>query len=98
MNGEFMSKGLKYQVLKVLNELHDQMKMKNHYIPLFIDDATCHGKFLGNILANLKSIFLPKNAASTIQPLDADIFCAFSACKTYKVNKKDIRTKINEQR
>ena len=51
--------------------------MKNRNVLLFLDNATNYQQSIEKRLYNIKSVFLPKNTTSRLQPQDAGIIRAF---------------------
>ena len=61
----------------VFGRLDRRMNFENRKMILFLDNATCHPESLQNGLTNIKLVFLPKNTASRLQPLDTGIIKSF---------------------
>ena len=57
----------------VLSKLNRKLVYENRKIILFLDNATCHPESMDDKFSNIKIVFLPKNATSRLQPLDAGI-------------------------
>ena len=64
-------------VEKVLDTLNFQMRKERQNLFLFLDNAIVHQTSLIDMYSNIKIVFLPKNATSHLQPLDAGIIQSF---------------------
>ena len=68
MNNEIMS--------DVWKRLDRKIKLQNRNVVLFLDNGTSHEASAEKNLSNIKSVFLPENTRSRLQPLDAGIIRA----------------------
>ena len=79
----------------VLGKINRQMEVAKRKIILFMDNAPCHPESLSKRYSNIKVVFLPKNTASRLQPLDAGIIRNFKL-KYCKKLLKVIISRIND--
>ena len=61
----------------ILSRLDRKIFLEKRKVVLFWDNATCHPENLKASLTNIKLVFLPKNATSWLQLLDAGIIRNF---------------------
>ena len=68
----------------VLSKLNRKLVFENRKVILFLDNATCHPESVDDKFSNIKFVFLPKNATSKLQLLDAGIIRNFKVkyCKS----------------
>ena len=62
---------------KLLDILNFQMKKERKIAILFLDNVTVHPASLTDTYNNIKIVFLPKNTASSLHPLDAGMIQTF---------------------
>ena len=62
---------------KVLYNLNFQMRKERRNVILLLSNSTVHPTLLIDMYNNIKIVFLPKNAMSRLQPLDAGIVQSF---------------------
>ena len=60
-------------IKEVLEKLNAKLKRKGRKILFLMDNASCHSHNLAETFSNITIKFLPKNATSMTQPLDAGI-------------------------
>ena len=58
---------------KVLDTLNFQIRKERRNVILFLDNCTVYPTSSIDMYNNIKIVFLPKNATSHLQPLDAGI-------------------------
>ena len=61
----------------VLARFNKKLAFEDRKVILFLDNATCHPESMIGQFLEIKIIFLPKNASSRLQPLDAGIIQNF---------------------
>ena len=81
--------------LRLLSKLNRKLVFENKKVILFLDNATCHPESMDEMFSNIKIVFLPKNTASRLQPLDAGIIRNFKV-KYRKSLVKYMLSRINE--
>ena len=80
---------------KVLNALNHQMRKQGRKVILFLDNATVHPTSLIDMYSNIKIVFLPNNATSRLQLLDAGIIQNFKT-KYRKKLMRYVTARIND--
>ena len=70
----WMSSQILDQVLSAFNQT---MKAKDRSILLLMDNAGCHPVYLKDKYSNIKTVYLPPNTTSKLQPLDLGIIQNF---------------------
>ena len=61
----------------VLARFNRNLVYEHRKVILFLDNATCHPESMTGKFSQIKTIFLPKNITSRLQPLDAGIIQNF---------------------
>ena len=83
MNSEIME--------SILQRLDRRMNQEKRKVILFWDNATCHPETAKAGLKNIKLVFMPKNMASRLKPLDTGIIRNFK----HKYRKLLVRYAVN---